>query len=70
MACSSCGARIRRLAKQYPTMDVKPAVTRSASEIKEVKQRLKDLALYSIPVEETNTKYTVRTTDLSTIHTV
>ena len=38
--------------------------------IKEVKQRLKDLALYSIPVEETNTKYTVKTDDLSTIHTM
>lgn len=71
MACSSCGARIRRLAKQYPTMDVKPTVTKkSASEIKEVKQRLKNLALYSVPVEETNTKYTVKTDDLSTIHTV
>lgn len=70
MGCPTCGARIRRLAKQYPTKDVKPAVTRSASEVKEVKQRLKTLALYSVPVEETNTKYTVQTDDLSTIHTV
>ena len=70
MACSSCGARIRRLAKQYPTMDVKPSVTMSASEIKEAKQRLKNLALYSVPIEEPNTKYTEKTDDLSTIHTV
>ena len=68
MGCSSCGARIRSLAKQYQYKNVTP--TQKPSQIKEVKARLKALANYSIVVEEINTKYTVKTDDLSTIHTV
>ena len=62
MACSSCGARIRRLAKQYPYKDVKPVSLPKPSESKEG-------AKYTTVLEE-NSEFTVLTDDLSTIHTV
>lgn len=67
MACSSCGARIRKLAKQYPSKNVTP-VSLSSSE-KETKARLKAKAMFSVAVEE-KSKYTETIEDLSTIHTV
>lgn len=69
MACSSCGGRIRRLAKQYPYMDAKP-VSVSKETIEERKKRLKALQAFSVVVEETDSEYTEKVDDLSTIHTV
>lgn len=66
MACSSCGARIRRLAKQYPYKDVKPVSLPKPSESKAV---LKEGAKYTTVLEE-NSQFTVLTDDVSTIHTV
>lgn len=67
MACSSCGGRIRRLAKQYPYTDAKPV---SKETIEERKKRLAALKAFSIVVEEPDSKYTEQMDDLSTIHTV
>lgn len=69
MACSSCGARIRRLAQQYPYKSVVPT-QRSSEELKKVKARLKELANTSIVIEEVDSKYTQKIDDLSVIHTV
>ena len=66
MACSSCGARIRRLAKQYPYKDVKPV---SLPNKREVAAPKKEGAKYMVVAEENN-DYTVTNDDLSTIHTV
>lgn len=69
MACSSCGAHIRRLAKQYPYKNVKPKPS-TPRETKEIKAKLKTLEKYSVVVEEIDTKYTLQIDDLSIIHTV
>lgn len=66
MACSSCGARIRRLAKQYPYKDVKPVSLPSKQTVKASK---KEGAKYSVVAEE-QSEYTTTVEDLSTIHTV
>ena len=67
MACSSCGGRIRRLAKQYQYTDAKPV---SKETIEERKKRLAALKAFSIVVEEPDSEYTEQVDDLSTIHTV
>ena len=66
MACSSCGARIRRLAKQYPYKDVKPVSLPNKVKVSAPK---KEGAKYMVVAEENN-DYTITTEDLSTIHTV
>ena len=66
MACSSCGARIRKLAKQYPYKDVKPVSLPKKAKVTSPK---KEGAKYMTVAEE-NTDYTITIEDLSTIHTV
>jgi hypothetical protein len=67
MGCSSCGGRIRRLARQYQYTDVEPV---SKETIEERKRRLEALQAFTIVVEEVDSEYTEQIEDLSTIHTV
>lgn len=50
-------------------MDAKP-VSVSKETIEERKKRLKALQAFSVVVEETDSEYTEKVDDLSTIHTV
>jgi hypothetical protein len=69
LACSSCGAHIRRLARQYPYKSAKPQPIPTKKETKQLKDKLHALQKYSTPVEEIDTKFTLQIDDLSVIHT-